>query len=61
MTIWEQLGECVETLSEPFSAQEILSWFRRHIPTDKESYVRAHVGMCSGESADLVVVSPHYR
>lgn len=25
MTIWEQLGECVETLSEPFSAREIRS------------------------------------
>lgn len=43
MTIWDQLGECVETLSEPFSAQEILSWFRRHYPTTKESSLRAHI------------------
>ncbi len=43
MTIWDQLAACVATLSEPFSAQEILSWFRRHHPATNEASIRAHI------------------
>ena len=52
MTIWEQLAECVEALSEPFSAPEILSWFQRHHPDTKESSIRAHIQAATSNSSD---------
>ena len=34
---------CVQYLSEPFRASEIVGWFRRHYPDVKEQSLRAHV------------------
>lgn len=42
-TIWSKLDECVQVLSEPFRAAEIISWFRRHHPDVKEESLRAHI------------------
>jgi hypothetical protein len=51
-TIWDRLEECVEHLSEPFRASEIVGWFRRHYPDVKEQSLRAHIqGATSNASA----------
>ncbi len=42
-TIWTRLEECVQSLSEPFRASEIIGWFRRHYPDVKEQSLRAHI------------------
>lgn len=42
-TIWARLEECVQYLSEPFRASEIVGWFRRHYPDVKEQSLRAHI------------------
>lgn len=52
-TIWDRLEECVEFLSEPFRASEIVGWFRRHYPDVKERSLRAHIqGATSNVSAE---------
>lgn len=51
-TIWDRLDECVQYLSEPFRASEIVGWFRRHYPEVKEQSLRAHIqGATSNASA----------
>jgi hypothetical protein len=42
-TIWDRLEECVEHLTDPFRASEIVGWFRRHYPDVKEQSLRAHI------------------
>lgn len=42
-TIWDHLDECVQYLSEPFRASEIIGWFRHHYPEVKERSLRAHI------------------
>lgn len=42
-TIWDRLEECVQYLTEPFRASEIVGWFRRHYPDVKELSLRAHI------------------
>ncbi len=52
-TIWERLEDCVQYLSEPFRASEILGWFRRHHPDVKEQSLRAHIqGATSNASVE---------
>ena len=52
-TIWDRLEECVQYLSEPFRASEIVGWFRRHYPDVKEQSLRAHIqGATSNASAE---------
>lgn len=52
-TIWDRLEECVQSLSEPFRASEIVRWFRRHYPDVKEQSLRAHIqGATSNASAE---------
>lgn len=50
-TIWTQLAECVLTLREPFTQQEILSWFRRHLPDRKPESIRAHISGATSNAA----------
>lgn len=51
-TIWDRLEDCVQHLSEPFRASEIVGWFRRHYPDVKEPSLRAHIqGATSNASA----------
>jgi hypothetical protein len=52
-TIWDRLEECVQYLSEPFRASEIVGWFRRHYPDVNEQSLRAHIqGATSNASAE---------
>jgi hypothetical protein len=51
-TIWARLDECVQSLSEPFTAAEIMSWFRRHHPDVKETSLRAHIQSANSTSPD---------
>lgn len=51
-TIWARLDECVASLSEPFTAAEIMSWFRRHHPDVKETSIRAHIQSANSTSPD---------
>jgi hypothetical protein len=52
-TIWERLEACVQYLSEPFRASEIIGWFRRHYPDVKEQSLRTHVqGATSNATAE---------
>lgn len=53
-TIWQLLEECVSKLSEPFSASEILGWFRRHHPDVAESSIRPHI---QGATSNVSVAS----
>jgi len=48
LTVWERLREYAATQSGPFTSQEVLSWFRRHAPSQaNDRTVRAHVrGAC---------------
>ncbi|GAA1439372.1 hypothetical protein GCM10009641_46930 [Mycobacterium cookii] len=46
-TTWERLAECVQTLPQPFTAAEIVSWFDRHYPGSNPRTIRTHVrGAC---------------
>ncbi|WP_156996831.1 DUF7669 domain-containing protein [Knoellia aerolata] len=51
-TIWARLDECVQSLTEPFTAAEIMSWFRRHYPDVKETSLRAHIQSANSTSPD---------
>lgn len=51
-SIWARLDECVQSLSEPFTAAEIMSWFRRHHPEVKETSIRAHIQSANSTSPD---------
>lgn len=51
-TIWARLEECVGTLHEPFTAAQIMSWFRRHYPDVKETSLRAHIQSANSTSPD---------
>ncbi len=52
-TIWDRLEECVQYLSEPFRASEIVGWFHRHHPEVKRQSLRAHIqGATSNASAE---------
>lgn len=51
-SIWARLAECVASLSEPFTAAEIMSWFRRHHPDVKETSIRAHIQSANSTSPD---------
>ena len=48
MTVWDLLREYAATQSGPFTSQEVLSWFRRHAPSQaNDRTVRTHVrGAC---------------
>jgi hypothetical protein len=51
-TIWARLDGCVSSLSEPFTAAEIMSWFRRHHPEVKEASIRVHIQSANSTSPD---------
>ena len=52
-TIWDRLEECVQYLSEPFRASEIVGWFGRHYPDVKEQSLRPHIqGATSNATAE---------
>ncbi|MFC5379314.1 DUF7669 domain-containing protein [Aquipuribacter nitratireducens] len=46
-TIWQKLERCVSVLPEPFTRQEIVSWFRRHEPDVKEQSLSPHIQMAT--------------
>ena len=48
LTVWERLREYAATQSGPFTSQEVLSWFRRHAPSQaNDPTVRTYVrGAC---------------
>lgn len=46
-TIWQKLERCVGVLSEPFTRQEIVSWFRRHEPDVLEQSLSQHIQMAT--------------
>ena len=48
MTIWDRVREYATTQSGSFTSQEVLSWFRRHAPSQaNDRTVRTHVrGAC---------------
>lgn len=50
-TIWEKLERCVAVLPEPFTRQEILSWFRRHEPDVREQSLGQHIQMATAGKA----------
>lgn len=50
-TIWDRLEECVQHLSEPFRASEIVDWFRRHYPDVKEQSLRAHIQVATSNAS----------
>jgi hypothetical protein len=50
-TIWDRLEECVQCLSEPFRASEIVGWFRRHYPDVKEQSLRAHIQVATSNAS----------
>ena len=50
-TIWDRLDECVQYLSEPFRASEIVGWFRRHYPDVKEQSLRAHIQVATSNAS----------
>lgn len=50
-TIWQRLEECVQYLSEPFRASEIVGWFRRHYPDVKEQSLRAHIQVATSNAS----------
>lgn len=48
LTVWDRLREYAATQSGPFTSQEVLSWFRRHAPSQaNDRTVRTHIrGAC---------------
>lgn len=50
-TIWDRLEECVQYLSEPFRASEMVGWFRRHYPDVKEQSLRAHIQVATSNAS----------
>ena len=50
-TIWDRLEECVQYLTEPFRASEIVGWFRRHYPDVKEQSLRAHIQVATSNAS----------
>ncbi|WP_176929451.1 DUF7669 domain-containing protein [Lentzea albidocapillata] len=50
-TIWDRLEECVQDLSEPFRASEMVGWFRRHYPDVKEQSLRAHIQIATSNAS----------
>lgn len=50
-TIWDRLEECVQHLSEPFRASEIVGWFRRHYPDVKQQSLRAHIQVATSNAS----------
>lgn len=51
-TIWDKLAECVSTLNEPFSRQEIVSWFRRHYPDVNEQSLSPHIQFATSNAPE---------
>lgn len=47
-TVWERLRDYAATQTGPFTTQEVLSWFRRHVPSQANAQtVRTHLrGAC---------------
>jgi hypothetical protein len=50
-TIWDRLEECVQYLTEPFRASEMVGWFRRHYPDVKEQSLRAHIQVATSNAS----------
>ncbi|SFR28413.1 hypothetical protein SAMN04488564_113261 [Lentzea waywayandensis] len=50
-TIWDRLEECVQDLSEPFRAAEMVGWFRRNYPDVKEQSLRAHIQVATSNAS----------
>ena len=48
LTVWDPLRKYAATQSGPFTSQEVVSWFRRHAPSQaNDRTVRTHVrGAC---------------
>jgi len=51
-TIWARLEECINVLSEPFRASEMVGWFRRHYPDTNEQSLRAHIQSATSNAPD---------
>ena len=50
-TIWDRLEECVQYLTEPFRASEIVGWFRVHYQDVKEQSLRAHIQVATSNAS----------
>ena len=51
-SIWARLDTCVHALHEPFTAAQIMAWFRRHYPDVNEASLRAHIQSANSTSPD---------
>lgn len=51
-TIYRLMSESVAALPEPFTRQEILSWFRRHYPAVNPATVCAHIQFATSNPKD---------
>ncbi len=57
-TIAAMLAEAAAALPEPFSAAQVLRWFRDHYPHVKDTSLRAHIQALTGNAVNRVQNAP---